>query len=75
MINVPVELALEIYRESGDLPFIKFPAITTLADSIGKALNIGHEEKVTPPKATVLYRKRKPTISHREVQNYPLLTR
>ena len=77
IINVPGELAREIYRESGDLPFVKFPAMITLADSIGKALNICHEEKVALPKATVLYRKRKPTptIAHKGYQDYPLLSR
>lgn len=56
MINVPLELAREIYLESGDLPFAKFPAIMSLADSVGKALNMSAEESVIQPKPTILGR-------------------
>ena len=66
MMNVLLELAREIFRESGDLPFAKFPAMMTLADSIGKAMDIDHDESVARPK---------PTISHKRSQNYPLSTR
>jgi len=76
IINVPVDLAREIFRESGDLQFARFPATMALVDSIGKALNIGHDESVAHLKPRVLGRTRKTKVSQKRLlNNYPLLTR
>lgn len=73
IINVPLELAREIFNESGDLPTARFPAIIILADTIGKALSKGHEETKKRPKPTIISRARK-TTTHRKAFDYPLLT-
>jgi hypothetical protein len=74
IINVPLELARDIFNESGDLPTARFPAIMILADTMGKALNKGHEETKKRPKPTIISRARK-TTTHRKTFEYPLLTR
>jgi hypothetical protein len=73
IINVPLELARDIFSESGDLQTAKFPAIMILADTIGKALSKGHEETKKRPKPTIISRARK-TTTHRKSFEYPLLT-
>ena len=73
IINVPIELAREIFSESGDLPVAKFPAIIALSESIGKALRLSREEK-QQPKPTIMFRTRKPTVTHKKIE-YPLFTR
>ena len=77
IINVPLELARDIFSESGDLPSAKFPAIMILADTIGKALSKGHEESTKRPKPTILSKSKKTSTStHRKrLYEYPLLTR
>jgi len=74
IINVPLELARDIFNESGDLPTTKFPAIIVLADTIGKALSKGHEETKKRARPTIISRARKTTI-HRKTFEYPLLNR
>jgi len=74
IINVPLELARDIFNESGDLPTARFPAIMVLADTMGKALNKDREETKKRPKPTIISRARK-TAPHRKTLEYPLLTR
>jgi hypothetical protein len=74
IINVPLELARDIFNESGDLPTARFPAIMVLADTMGKALNKDREETKKRPKPTIISRTRK-TTTHRKTLEYPLLTR
>lgn len=75
VINVPLELAREIFSESGDLQSARFPAIMILADAIGKALPASHGESVKRPKPTILSKSRKPKTSFKRPENYPFLTR
>lgn len=44
VIHLPVDLAIEIFRESGDLPVSEFPAILKFADSIAEILDMGQNE-------------------------------
>jgi hypothetical protein len=74
IINVPLELARDIFNESGDLPTARFPAIMILADTMGKALNKDREETKKRPKPTIISGARK-TTAHRKTFEYPLLTR
>lgn len=74
IINVPLELARDIFTESGDLPTAKFPAIMILAGTIGKALSKSHEETKRRPKPTIISGARK-TTTHRKTFEYPMLTR
>lgn len=46
VIHIPVDLAKEIFRESGDLPISEFPAILKFADSIADVLDIENENNV-----------------------------
>jgi hypothetical protein len=75
IINIPVELAREIFRESGDLGVGEFPALLILADSIGEAMSAGHYETAIPQKPTILRKSRKTTVSHRGPRKHILLTR
>ncbi|MEM2107790.1 MAG: hypothetical protein QXL10_00700 [Candidatus Bathyarchaeia archaeon] len=49
VLYIPKNLALDFFRESGDLPVNSFPAITKLAHIIGKMLgeNDSEQPKVT----------------------------
>jgi len=40
VIHLPIDLAIEIFRESGDLPISEFPAILKFADSIAEILDM-----------------------------------
>jgi hypothetical protein len=76
IISVPLELARDIFRESGDLPSAKFPAIMILADTVGRALPFTHEDTKKRPKPTIITRTRKPkSTHHRKPFELPLLTR
>ena len=44
VIHVPVDLAIEIFREIGDLPISEFPAILKLADSIAEILDMEQDK-------------------------------
>jgi len=52
IVHLPIDLALEIYRESGDLSISEFPSILKFAESIAEALDIGHIENGKNPKLT-----------------------
>ena len=76
IISVPLELARDIFSESGDLSSAKFPAIMILADTIGKALPPTHEDTKKRPKPTVITKTRKPKATHhRKPFELPMLTR
>ena len=72
IINVPIELAREIFSESGDLPVARFPAIIALSESIGKALKLSREEK-EQSKPVVMFRTRKSATTRKKIE-YPLFT-
>ena len=44
VIHLPVDLAIEIFREIGDLPISEFPAILKLADSIAEILDMEQDK-------------------------------
>jgi hypothetical protein len=44
VINMPIDLAIEIVRESGDLAVSEYPAIERLAECIAERLDIEHSE-------------------------------
>jgi len=44
VINMPVDLAIEIVRESGNLAVSECPAIEKLAECIAERLDIEHSE-------------------------------
>jgi hypothetical protein len=76
VISVPLELARDIFSESGDLQSERFPAIMILADTIGKALPPTHEDTKKRPKPTVITKTRKPkSTHHRKPFELPMLTR
>jgi hypothetical protein len=76
IISVPLELARDIFAESGDLQSEKFPAIMILADTIGKALPPTHENTKKRPKPTVITKTRKSRATqNRKPFELPLLTR
>jgi hypothetical protein len=72
---VPIELARDIYRESGDLEFAMFPATMTLIETIGKALGASSREIMKPLKPTVLRRGKKLTATHEDPRVPTILTR
>jgi hypothetical protein len=74
-ISVPLDLAREIFSESGDLPSARFPAIIILAETIGKALPAPHEDRKKRTKPTIITRTRKPKTSYRKPFELPILTR
>jgi len=37
-VTVPINLALDFFKESGDLPIAKFPATTELANIVGRIM-------------------------------------
>lgn len=75
VIYVPAELARDIYRESGDLQFARFPATMTVADTIGKALTSGNKKGTKQPKPMILRRSKRPSISHEDLNTPTILTR
>jgi hypothetical protein len=76
VISVPLELARDIFSESGDLQCEKFPAIMILADTIGKALPPTSENTKKRPRPTVITRTKKPKAArHRKPFELPLLIR
>lgn len=74
LISVPLDLARDIFSESGDLSPAEFPAIMVLADTIGKALPAIHEDTKKRPKPIVLAKTKKVKAKHRKPFDLPLLT-
>jgi len=56
VINLPIDLAMEIFRESGDLPVSEFPAIMKLANDIGEILNMERKEDATYVKPAFIFK-------------------
>jgi len=76
IISVPLELARDIFSESGDLQSEKFPATMILADTIGKALPPSHEDAKKRPKPTIIIKTRRSTAAHhRKPFELPFITR
>ena len=75
IIRVPVELARDIYRESGDLQFAMFPATMTLIDTLGKALGASKKESVKQLKPIILRRDRKNLVRNEDLRTPTILTR
>ena len=44
LIQLPIDLAVEIFRESGDLVISEFPAILKLAQSIAEILDMEQDK-------------------------------
>jgi len=47
IIHLPIDLAIEIFRESGDLSISEFPAIVKFADYVAETLNMEQDEMGT----------------------------
>ena len=47
VVRIPVELAIDLFNESGDLPSADFPAIMKLVESISEVLDIVQAEKAS----------------------------
>ena len=60
-VQLRIDLAREIFRESGDLSISKFPAILEFAESLADVLNL--EEGETEPRQLPLFVKHRETIS------------
>jgi hypothetical protein len=72
---VPVELARDMYRESGDLQFAMFPATMTMMEAIGKALGVGKKKTTKQLKPTILRRDRKTAVPIEDLRTPTILTR
>jgi len=57
VIHLPIDLAIEIFRESGDLPVSEFPAILKFADSIAEVLDIEQNENNVHAELTFISKK------------------
>ena len=47
VVHIPIELAIDLFRESGDLSSSDFPAIMKLVESISEVLDIEQIEKAS----------------------------
>lgn len=74
-VSIPLDLAREIFSESGDLPSVRFPATIILAETIGEALPTSHEDSKKRSKPTIITRTRKPKTTQRKPFDLPILTR
>jgi hypothetical protein len=43
-VQLPIDLAREIFRESGNLPISEFPATLEFAESLAEVLNLQEED-------------------------------
>lgn len=53
-VQVPIDLAREIFRESGNLAISEFPATLEFAESLAKVLNLEQEEDVGCTEPTLM---------------------
>lgn len=44
LVQIPIELAEEIFRESGSLAISEFPATLEFAESLAEAINLDQKE-------------------------------
>jgi hypothetical protein len=76
IIRVTLELAHDIFSESGDLPSTSFPALMILAEAIGKALPLPDEDAKKRPTPTIITKTREPKPAHNRTPfEFALLTR
>jgi hypothetical protein len=54
LVNLPIDLAVEIFRESGNLPISEFPASLKFAESIAETLNMEQNEHGEHAEPTVV---------------------
>jgi hypothetical protein len=59
ILQLPADLALEVFRESGTLPIDDFPATLRLADRIAEALKLKNEDSKFK-KQTLSFKKERP---------------
>jgi len=57
-VQLPIELAREIFRESGNLAISEFPATLEFAESLAEALNLEQEDEAGPTQLTLMVRNR-----------------
>lgn len=53
-VEMPIDLALEMFIETGDLPVAKYPALEELAEIIAPVLNVGDEIQSFAPLEAIL---------------------
>jgi hypothetical protein len=58
-VQLPIELAKEMFRESGNLAISEFPATLEFAESLAEALNLEKEDKAGHTQLTLM-------VQHRE---------
>jgi hypothetical protein len=58
-VQLPIELAKEIFRESGNLAISEFPATLEFAESLAEALNLEQEHEAGQTQLTLM-------VQHRE---------
>jgi hypothetical protein len=63
-VQLPIELAREIFRESGDIAISEFPATLEFAESLAKALNLEQEDEAGRTELTL-------TVQNRESISVP----
>jgi len=56
VIHLPIDLAIEIFRESGDLPMSEFPAIVKFAERVGEILNMEQNEGAVCVKPAFIFK-------------------
>jgi hypothetical protein len=58
VVKLPIDLAKEIFRESGDLAISEFPATLEFAESLAEALNMGKEDEAGHTQLTLMVQNR-----------------
>jgi hypothetical protein len=58
VIQLPIELAEDIFRESGNLAISEFPATIEFAESLAEVLNFEHKEDTRYPEPTMMVKNR-----------------
>ena len=57
-VQLPIDLAREIFRESGNLTISEFPATLEFAESLAEVLNLEQEEDVACTEPTLMVENR-----------------
>jgi hypothetical protein len=57
-VQVPIDLAREIFRESGNLAISEFPATLEFAESLAEVLNLKQEEDARCTEPTMMVESR-----------------
>ena len=53
-VQLPIELAKEMFRESGNLAISEFPATLEFAESLAEALNLEQEDQAGHTQLTLM---------------------